>query len=263
MNTENTNNKDNDALGILLIFLSLGGIFNFIIFYILGARGKYKTSTLLGHFYLVGFVLLSLFEVFDKILHPLILFVYCILIIASYIIGFLAICVCSYDAYKRLSFFKYLDDFTVKNKDFYAMSNEELKNFVIEQNPQALKDAVSSITAENTSLNENDSLEVKTQVSDKPKISINTIKYEELSALPFFNSSFAEEAVENLRQTGHAHLLHRHTVAENADSVDTLCFQLFNHRSLVSQIAPHPFVAVKKNARCRSSADAKITLVFR
>ena len=201
MNAENTNNKDNDALGILLIFLSLGGIFNFIIFYILGARGKYKTSTLLGHFYLVGFVLLSLFEVFDKILHPLILFVYCILIIASYIIGFLAICVCSYDAYKRLSFFKYLDDFTVKNKDFYAMSNEELKNFVIEQNPQALKEAVSSITVKDTSLNENNSLEVKTQVSDKPKISINTIKYEELSALPFFNSSFAEEAVEN-RKSG-------------------------------------------------------------
>ena len=71
MNTENTNNKDNDALGILLIFLSLGGIFNFIIFYILGARGKYKTSTLFGHFYLAGFILLSLFEVFDKILHPI------------------------------------------------------------------------------------------------------------------------------------------------------------------------------------------------
>ena len=73
----------------------------------------------------------------------------------------------------------------------------------------------------------------------------------------------AEEAVENLRQTGHAHFLKRHTVAENADSVDALCFQLFDHRSLVGQIAPHPFVAIKKNARCRTAADAKITLVFR
>ena len=72
-----------------------------------------------------------------------------------------------------------------------------------------------------------------------------------------------EEAVENLRQTGHAHFLKRHTVAENADSVDALCFQLFYHRSLVGQIAPHPFVAIKKNARCRTAADAKITLVFR
>ena len=72
-----------------------------------------------------------------------------------------------------------------------------------------------------------------------------------------------EEAVENLRQTGHAHFLKRHAVAENADSVDALCFQLLYHRSLVGQIAPHPFVAVKKNARCRTAADAKITLVFR
>ena len=73
----------------------------------------------------------------------------------------------------------------------------------------------------------------------------------------------AEEAVENLRQTGHAHLLHRHAVAENADSVDALCFQLFYYRSLVGQIAPHPFVAIKKNTGCRTAADAKITLVFR
>ena len=42
-----------------------------------------------------------------------------------------------------------------------------------------------------------------------------------------------KEAVENLRQAGHAHFLHWHTVAENADSVNALCLQLFDHRSLV------------------------------
>lgn len=193
MNTESNNNTNLnfDAFGLFLAFLSLGGIFNFIIFYIFSARAKSKGYTLFGHFYLGCFFIFSLYEFINRVFHPFIVFIFYLIIGAVYLLGILLILGCVFDSGDRLILLKELDDFTLKNKDIYIMSNEELKNFIAERNPQAVQkksaENVSSITAENTSLNENNSLEVKTQVSDKPKISINTIKYEELSALPFFS----------------------------------------------------------------------------
>ena len=91
----------------------------------------------------------------------------------------------------RLLLLKDLDDFALKNKDIYAMSNEEIKNFIAVRNPQAIQKPDSG-TVKNKTAAENTK-----QVSTKPKIMINSISSKELSTLPFFNSSFAEEAVDN------------------------------------------------------------------
>ncbi len=191
MNVENNKKTNIGAFELLLIFLSLGGIFNFIIFYILGARAKDKTNTLIGHFYLGGFVLISLYKVLERFLHPFFMLIYCLLFIASYILGFLMIVSSACEVGDRLLLLKDLDDFALKNKDIYAMSNEEIKNFIAVRNPQAIQKPDSG-TVKNKTAAENTK-----QVSTKPKIMINSISSKELSTLPFFNSSFAEEAVYN------------------------------------------------------------------
>ncbi len=200
-NNNNSNTKQGfNAFGLLLTFFSLAGIFNFIIFYIFGAKAKSKDFTLFGHVYLGGFFIFSLYGFVGKHFHPFFIFIFYLLVAAAYILGILISISCIFNSYYRISLLKELDEFTLNNKDISIMSDDEIKNLIDKNNPQAVSKQENPVISDvmgNLSDLETDISEPEEQQPNEPKIIINSLSPEELLSIPFFNTSFVEEAVSN------------------------------------------------------------------